>query len=128
MLPAISSAVSGLRTATVRLENSARAIAVASSKAVTPATGINASPVYLLVRVDQTAPATPVRPPSGPMRAPLNVSPTWLAAYETTGPAQPDLTDAALQQVTAENAFIANARVFETAQAMVKQLFELTDR
>jgi flagellar basal body rod protein FlgC len=127
MLPAISSAVSGLRTATVRLEHSARTIANATSRAVTPVAGVNASPVYLLVRVDQTASATPVRPPSGPTRAPLNVSPAWMAAYETTGPAEPDLTDAALGQATAENAFIANARVLETAQAMVRQLFELTD-
>lgn len=128
MLPAISTAVSGLRAATVRLDASARTIANATSRAPGPAGSAAPPPAYLIVRVDQITQGTPVHPSAGSTLSPRNVSPAWMAAYETTTPAaESDLADAMLEQVEGKNAFIANARVLETAQAMIKQLFELKD-
>ena len=38
-----------------------------------------------------------------------------------------DLAGEMLELTSAENSFIANAKALETAQAMVKRLYELTD-
>ncbi len=129
MLPAISSAVSGMRMATLRLEGSARNIANLNSKGTPPLGGANAPPVYLLVRADQIASAAPASVPSGTMLPVRNVSPTWMATYDQDSgyAGGSDLTGNMLELTSAEHSFIANARTFETAQEMVKRLFELVD-
>jgi len=129
MLPAISSAVSGMRIATLRLEGSARNIANLNSKGILPPGGANAPPVYLLVRADQMAPVAPAGVTSG-MTAPVrNVSPTWMATYDQDSASAGDtgLAGETLELISAENSFIANAKALETAQAMVKRLYDLTD-
>ena len=129
MLPAISSAVSGMRMATLRLEGSARNIANLNSQGTPPLSGANAPPVYLLVRADQMAPTAPAGAPSGTMSPARNNSPTWMATYDQdSGYAGGSyLTGNMLELTGAERSFIANAKALETAQAMVKRLFELTD-
>lgn len=129
MLPAISSAVSGMRMATIRLEGSARNIANLNSKGTLPLGGANAPPVYLLVRADQLAPGAPAGVPSGTMLPVRNASPTWMATYDQSSATAggSDLAGEMLELISAENSFIANAKALETAQAMVKRLYELTD-
>ena len=66
-----------------------------------------------------------------------NVSPAWRAAYDPDAGftdasgmvAEPsvDLVDEALEQATAEAAFLANLRTLQTAQDMVKRLYQLAD-
>jgi len=129
MLPAISSAVSGMRMVTLRLEGSARNIANLSSKGTPPLGGASSPAVYLLVRADQMAPAAPVDVPSG-MTAPVrNLSPTWMATYDQDSASAGDsgLASETLELTSAQNTFIANAKALETAQAMVKRLYELAD-
>jgi flagellar basal-body rod protein FlgC len=129
MLPAISSAVSGMRLATLRLEGSARNIANLNSRGTLPLGGANAPPVYLLVRADQVVSAAPASVPGGPVLPVRNVSPTWMATYDQdfASAGGPDLAGEMLELISAEHSFVANAKALETAQAMVKRLYELTD-
>jgi hypothetical protein len=112
-----------MRLATLRLEGPARDIANPKSKGTLSLGGAVAPPVYLLVRADQMAPAAPA---GAPVR---NNSPTWMATYDQDfGYAGgSDLTGNMQELTSAEHSFIANAKALETAQAMVKRLFELTD-
>ncbi len=121
MLPAISSAVSGMRMATLRLEGSARSIANLNSK-TTP-------PVYLLVRADQMPPAAPAGVPGGTVAPVRNNAPAWMATYEQDSASASDsgLVGEMTDLISAEHSFIANVKALETAQAMVKRLYELTD-
>lgn len=112
MLPAISSSVSGMRVATLRLEVSARNVAAASSA--------RAPHIYVLV-----PPSPPVQSPA-PARATApvrNVSATWMAGSDGAA----GLIGETMEMAMAETSFIANAKTLETAQAMVKRLFDLAD-
>ncbi len=100
-----SSAVSGMRSAALRLETSAGRIANAS---------------YLLVPVGQTG---RVAPAGGAPSSVRNAAPVWMAA----GGAEFDLAAEALEQADARLSFTANAKVFQVSQDMVKRLFELAD-
>ncbi|MBX9591901.1 MAG: hypothetical protein K2X43_21625 [Hyphomonadaceae bacterium] len=99
MLPAIATAVSGMRQATLRLDASARTIASQGAEAAPGPAGGGA--------------AAPVR----------NVSPTWMAGAA----GGVDMADAMVELISARTSFIANAKVLEITQAMVKQLYELGD-
>lgn len=137
MLPAISSAVSGMRAATLRLEASARNVANVSSRGALPSAGAAGPQVYLLVRVDQTSLAGPGAG-GGTKAAVRNVSPAWMAAYDPDASfadadgmvAAPnvDLMSETLEQVSAEISFMANVKTLQATQEMVKRLFELTDQ
>lgn len=118
MLPAISSAVSGMRVATLRLEASARNVAAASSA--------RAPHVYVLV---PPSPPVPSPAPAGATAPVRNVSATWMASYapDAGSDGAADLIGETMEMAMAESSFIANARTLETAQAMVKRLFDLAD-
>jgi hypothetical protein len=45
----------------------------------------------------------------------------------SSAPTGAELPDAMLEQASARHQFVANARTFEAAQEMVKQLFDLVD-
>jgi hypothetical protein len=114
MIAATASAVSGMQAATLRLAASASKIAGAGAAA--PA---GSPPTYLLLRIEGTS--LPMAGGSGvSVGAVRSVSPTWLAGQG------PDLADALLEQAGAEADFLANAKVLQTAQEMVKRLYELT--
>jgi flagellar basal-body rod protein FlgC len=125
MIAAINTATYGMNAAVRRLEASAANVANVRTTAVNSTYG--AGPV------EQVAPITF----GGPVAAVRAVSPVWRAAYEPAAtfadadspPAEPnaDLAGEAVEQVSAEIAFRANAKTFETMQDMVKRLFDLTD-
>ena len=75
------------------------------------------------------APAAPAGAPSGTLPPVRNNSPTWMATYDQDSgyAGGSDLTGNMLELTGAEHSFIANAKALETAQAMVKRLYELTD-
>lgn len=119
-----------MRMATIHLEGSARNIAILNTQGTRPPGGANASPAYLLVRVDQLAPAAPPSVPGGGTTTPArNQAPIWMATYDqdSASAGSSDLAGEMLELTSAEDSFIANAKALETAQAMVKRLFELTD-
>lgn len=123
MIAAISAATYGMNAAVRRLEASAANVANARSS----------STAYQPVRVEQVAPISF----GGPVAAVRAVSPVWRAAYDPAATfsdddgmvAEPnvDLAGEAVEQATAEIAFRANPKTFETMQDMVKRLFELAD-
>lgn len=129
MLPAISSAVSGMRMATIRLEGAARNIANLNSKGTLPPNGANAPPVYLLVRADQMPPAAPAGGPGDTVAPVRNNAPAWMASYEQDSASAGDsgLAGEMTDLISAEHSFIASVTSLETAQTMVKRLYELTD-
>lgn len=126
MSNAFSVAVTGMRAATVRLEASARNVAKAGTRGVSPSTAANGTPVYLLTQVDQSS----VPPPTGGVVASVRaVAPVWMAAAESEPAPEPDvdLGAEAQEQAGARTSFLANAKTLEVAQEMVKRLFELED-
>jgi flagellar basal-body rod protein FlgC len=134
MLAAIATAVSGLRAATLRLEASAGNVANIGSRGALPP---GAPQAYQPVRVEQTSMTRPGGAGGGTMAAVRNVSPAWRAAYDPGAGfadasgmvAEPnvDLIGETLEQATAKAAFMANLRTLQTAQDMVRRLYELTD-
>lgn len=124
MIAAINTATYGMNAAVRRLEASAANVANVRTTAV--------SSTYGAGPVEQVAPITF----GGPVAAVRAVSPVWRAAYEpaatfadagTVTESNIDLAGEAVEQATAEIAFRANAKAFETMQDMVKRLFDLTD-
>jgi flagellar basal-body rod protein FlgC len=134
---AISSALLGMRAATLRLQTSARNVANVNSQGTLPSTGSNSPQVYLLVAVDQVSLAGPGGTGGGTSASVRTPAPTWMAAYQPNAGfadskglvADPniDLVAEALEQATARASFMANAKTLEVTQDMVKRLFELTD-
>lgn len=129
MIAAISAATYGMNAAARRLEGSAAN--VANARTTGALQGVSAA--YRPVRVEQVTAITG----GGPVAAVRAVSPVWRAAYEPGAAfadadgmvAEPnvDLAGEVIEQATAEIAFRANAKTFETMQDMVKRLFELAD-
>ncbi len=124
MIAAINTATYGMNAAVRRLEASAANVANVRTTAVNSTYGTGP--------VEQVAPITF----GGPVAAVRAVSPVWRAAYEpvatfadagTVTESNIDLAGEAVEQATAEIAFRANAKAFETMQDMVKRLFDLAD-
>jgi hypothetical protein len=107
------SALSGMRLAELRLETSAGKVA-------------NAGASDFLVRVAQASPAAPAGGAPSTVR---NSAPVWMAAGGAADDANADvdLGAEALEQAEARTSFMANAKVLEVSQDMVKRLFELAD-
>jgi flagellar basal body rod protein FlgC len=129
MSPAIHSAYSGMRAATLRLEASAYRVAGAGATRVQHLTN---APVYVLTPLAQAGAAGPVRPVSPVAPAVRNSVPVWLAAYQGGGDGagtamepEVDLAAEAFEQASARASFLANAKTLQITQDMVKQLFEL---
>ena len=103
-----------MRTATFRLEVSARRIAAAEGNVR----------AYALTPVNGAAGAVSVR--SAPATRPIMISsPAWLAVADTTDPLSSP--DAIVEVVSAEHDFRANAQTFAAAQDMVRRLFDMLD-
>lgn len=139
MLAAIASAISGMRAATLRLEASASNIANMGSEGALPSSSTapaGAPRAYQPVRVEQTS-VPGFGAGGGTVATVRNASPAWLAAYDPDASfadangmvAAPnvDLIGETLEQVAAEASFMANIKVLEAAQGMVKRLYELAD-
>lgn len=104
MLPAISSATSGIRAASLRLAASGRMIA-------NPSTGGSGR----ALTAAQVAPASVTS-------AARQASPVWTVATQGADP-----TKAMLEQAAARIDFVANTKMLAAAQGMVKRLFEMAD-
>jgi len=130
MLAAIATAASGMRAAQLRLAASAANVANLGSRGAPP--GSTGPAAYQPVRVEQAAVES-----GGTLASVRIVSPAWRVAYDPHASfadaagmvAEPnvDLVGEALEQTTAELSFLANLRTLQTAQDMVKRLFDLTD-
>jgi flagellar hook protein FlgE len=125
------SALAGMRSAVMRLETSARNVARAGATQATSGNS-DAGPVYLVTGVDPTNFPRPV-PAVSSVSTPSS-SPTWMASYQdasgergTEGAetGEVDLAQEAFEQATARASFMANAKVLQVTQDMVKRLFEL---
>jgi flagellar basal body rod protein FlgC len=126
------SALAGMRSAMLRLETSARNVARAGATQSTSATSGDGGPVYVVTRLDQADFARPV-PAVSSVSMP-NSAPAWLAAQEDTsggggapggGADEVNLAQEALEQASARTSLMANAKVLQVTQDMVKRLFEL---
>jgi len=129
MLAAIATAVCGLRAATLRREASASDVANIGSRGALPP---GAPQAYQPVGVEQAGMAS-----GGTLATVRDVSPAWRIAYDASASfadaagivAEPnvDLVGEALEQETAQVAFLANLRTLQAAQDMVRRLYELVD-
>ena len=130
----LSIAISGMQAATRRLEISASNVANARSDGALPDAQENYAPdaprAYTPRRVDQ------VDISGGGTRAVVSdVSPNYVPTYDPGTPyanaegmvAYPnvDLTEEAIQQLIAQYAFAANARVVTAYDQMAKSLFDI---
>jgi flagellar basal-body rod protein FlgC len=128
----LSIATSGLQAASRRLEVSASNIANASDTGPLPDAPNAASfpPVYQAQRVDQVDVAG-----GGTVANVSTVSPPYVTQFDPTAPfadknglvAAPnvDLTNEAVQQVTASIDFAANAKVIQVYLEMMKRLLDI---
>jgi flagellar basal-body rod protein FlgC len=122
-----------MMAAMVRLNVSASNVANSSSSGPLPdATGsaANSPPAYTPLRVDQvdiggatSARATPVSPSYAPAYAP---SAPYADQSGMVAAPNVDLTNEAVQQITARYAFAANAKVMQVASQMSGALLDIT--
>ncbi len=131
----LSIAASGMLAASQRLEVSAENVANVNSDGplptATPATQARYPAAYAPQRVDQVATAG-----GGTCAVVANVQPSHVAAYDPTAPyADPngqvaapnvDLTNEAVQQLTARYAFAFNADVMRVYAKMMQSLVDIT--
>jgi flagellar basal-body rod protein FlgC len=124
-------ALSGLQAATARLNASASNVANMNTRGAIPTAGAPSAPaVYRPVRAVQTSAGAG----GGVAGALIQATPGWSAAYDPSAPfadpagmvAAPDVDLAAetVEQLDAHSQFVANLRVLQTEDSMLKTLID----